>query len=180
MPDVNGLAFVNSLPKNKRPLVVFVTAHEEYAVRSYELEVLDYLVKPIGAERLRKSLQKAEVFLELKEIAESAKTTPSKDFLLVHSEYQLVKIDLSDILYIQSMGDYVKIHLDGKQKQIMTLERLKNIEQQLKNKGFYRIHRSYVVNQSKISAFQKSKVQIKEAWLPITQTYAHNIAHLMR
>lgn len=179
MPDMSGLEFINALPKTERPLIIFITAYKEHAVESYELDVLDYLVKPVSIERFEKALNKAEEWASLKNSDKLNNFSQDKDFLMVYSEYQLVKLNLAEIIYIQSMGDYVKIHLGNNHKPVMTLERLKNIENKLGNKGFIRVHRSYVVNKEKITAFQKAKIQLKDDWVPVSQTYAKKLETLL-
>lgn len=169
MPDVSGLQFVRDLP-DERPMVIFITAYKEHAHEGFDLDVVDYLVKPIAPERFRKSLRKAAELLELRQKAERAAVVV-EPYFFVFSDYQQVKITVREILYIESMGDYVKIHLSGLQRPILTLERLKNLGEQLKNQGFRRIHRSFLVNLEKIEARQKSQVCVAGIWLPVGETF---------
>lgn len=176
MPDINGLQFVRELP-DERPLVIFVTAYKEHALEGYDLDVMDYLVKPVSPERFKKALQKAAGLIELRQKAEAATATVAlaDDHFFVFSEYQQVKITIKDILYIASMGDYVKIHLHTQHKPIITLERLKTLADRLQTHGFRRIHRSYVVNLEKIEARQKSKLKIGTEWLPVGETFLDQV-----
>jgi two-component system LytT family response regulator len=176
MPDVSGLDFVRQLP-DERPLVIFVTAYKEHAHEGFDLDVIDYLVKPISQERFRRALDKAAELIDLRRRAENtdAPTPPEDDHFFVFSEYQEIKITVADILYLESMGDYVKIFLAQQDKPVLTLGRLKDFADRLREKGFRRIHRSYVVNSARLTARQKSRVCIGETWLPVGETYASEL-----
>jgi two-component system, LytTR family, response regulator len=173
MPDVNGLQFVRDLP-DERPMVIFLTAHKEHAHEGFDLDVVDYLIKPVSAERFQKATKKAAELLEIRQKAEQFDQSPAAlplDHFFVFSDYQQVKIKVRDILYVESMGDYVKIHLEGQKRPILTLERLKNLTARLENQGFRRIHRSFLVNFEKVEARQKSQVCVAGLWLPMGETY---------
>jgi two-component system, LytTR family, response regulator len=173
MPDISGLQFVQALP-DERPMIIFVTAYKEFAHEGFNLDVVDYLVKPVAPERFKKALQKAADLLELQRKAEAASVpapTPLEDHIFVFSEYQKVKILLKDVLYLESMGDYVKIFLESQPRPILTLERLKNLAERLHPQGFRRIHRSVVVNVEKVKVFQKSRVLVGSEWLPVGEKY---------
>lgn len=180
MPDINGLQFVEALP-DERPMVIFVTAYKEFAHEGFNLDVVDYLVKPVAPERFKKALQKAADLLELRRKAESIAPapTPLEDHIFVFSEYQKVKILLKDVLYLESMGDYVKIFLQSQPKPILTLERLKNLAERLRSQGFRRIHRSVVVNVTKVTAVQKARVKVGSEWLAVGETYLEELEGLM-
>lgn len=173
MPDISGLQFVQALP-DERPMIIFVTAYKEFAHEGFNLDVVDYLVKPVAPERFKKALQKAADLLELQRKAEAASApspTPLEDHIFVFSEYQKVKILLKDVLYLESMGDYVKIFLASQSRPILTLERLKNLAERLHGHGFRRIHRSVVVNVEKVEVVQKSRVKVGGNWLPVGEKY---------
>lgn len=162
MPDISGLQFVQALP-DERPMIIFVTAYKEFAHEGFNLDVVDYLVKPVAPDRFKRALQKAADLLELRRKAEAASApapTPLEDHIFVFSEYQKVKILLKDVLYLESMGDYVKIFLASQTRPILTLERLKNLAERLRGHGFRRIHRSVVVNAEKVEVVQKSRVKV--------------------
>lgn len=172
MPDVNGLQFVSELP-DERPMVIFITAYKEHAHTGFDLNVVDYLVKPISPTRFNAAIQKAASLLDLRRKAESAKAPPpAEDSFFVFSEYQQVKITIRDICYIEAMGDYVKIFLNSQPKPVLTLERMKVLAQRLQHHGFRRIHRSYIVNWESVDTLQKSKLRIADTWLPIGETYS--------
>lgn len=168
MPDVSGLEFVRQLP-DERPMIIFLTAHKEYAHEGFDLDVVDYLVKPVSPERFQKAMKKAAARLVLQGKPEPLHTQETSFF--VFSEYVQVKITITDILFIESMGDYVKIHLAGHAKPVLTLERLKNLAARLEKHGIHRIHRSYLVNLEKIEARQKSQVCVAGFWIPIGETF---------
>ncbi len=168
MPDVSGLEFVRQLP-DEHPMVIFLTAHKEHAHEGFDLDVVDYLIKPISPERFQKAMKKAATRLISQKNAEPTSTQESSFF--VFSEYVQVKITIADILYIESMGDYVKIYLAGQAKPVLTLERLKNLAARLEKQGVRRIHRSYLVNWEKIEARQKSQVCVSGIWLPVGETF---------
>lgn len=176
MPDVTGLQFVRDLP-DERPMVIFVTAYKEHAHEGFDLDVVDYLVKPVSPERFQKALHKAADLLDLRrktEVTDKALNPPT-DHFFVFSDYQQIKITVRDIQYIEGMGDYVKIHLASQPKPVITLERLKNLADRLHDSGFRRIHRSYVVNLDTVEARQKARVKVAGAWLPVGETYANEV-----
>jgi two-component system LytT family response regulator len=176
MPDMSGLQFVRNLP-DERPMIIFATAHKEHAHEGFDLDVVDYLVKPIALDRFKKSMQKAIDLLELRQKAENI-TPITMPHFFVYSEYQQVKIIIPDILYIESMGDYVKIHLAGMERPVLTLERLKNLTIQLEKHGFRRIHRSFLINLDKLEAKQKTQVRIAGVWLPLGEAFMDSLDRL--
>lgn len=180
MPDISGLQFVQQLPE-ERPMVIFVTAYKEYAHEGFDLDVVDYLVKPVSPARFKKALAKAADLLNLRRKAGAVSPNlPTGGVFFVFSEYQQVKITVKDILYIESMGDYVKIFLADQPKPILTLERLKNLETRLHSQGIRRIHRSYLVHLEKVEALQKSRLLVNGTWLPVGETYAEVLGDLQR
>lgn len=175
MPDVSGLQFVRDLP-DERPMVIFVTAYKEHAHEGFDLNVIDYLVKPVSPERFNTAIQKAAGLLELRRKAEAAKTSALPDeFFFVFSEYQQVKITISDLLYVEAMGDYVKLFLSTQPKPVLTLERMKILADRLQQHGFRRIHRSYLVNMKKVAALQKARLRVADVWLPVGETYMEGL-----
>ena len=173
MPDVSGLEFVRQLPE-ERPLVIFLTAYREHAHEGFDLDVVDYLVKPVRPERFQRALGKAAEWIRLREPGPVPASPP--DHFYVYSEYEEVRIVTADIRYVESMGDYVKIHLAGRDRPVITLERLKHLAEQLRKQGFQRIHRSYLVNLARIDAKQKHRLRIGADWLPVGETFAEPLA----
>jgi two-component system, LytTR family, response regulator len=171
MPEITGITFLKVL--QKKPLVIFTTAYSQYALEGYELDVVDYLLKPITLERFLKAVDKAVVRLQAahQPITLSAgPPNPDKPgFVFVKDGTKMVKVLLDSILYIEGMKDYVTIHT--KEKKITTLQRMKMLEEQLPADKFIRIHHSYIIALSAIDAVHKSDVQIGQALLPISDSY---------
>lgn len=163
MPDLKGTELVRTL--ETKPLVIFTTAYANHALEGFELDAIDYLVKPISFERFTKAVQKATEFHALKKSAK-----PETDSLFVRSEYQLVKITFGDILYIESLEDYLKIHL-ASGRPVMTLMTMKAVLDKLPPSQFARIHRSYIVPLSKIKSVVNRKVSLGTVELPVSSSY---------
>lgn len=165
MPDITGLDLVRSL--ETKPIIIFITAYRNFAVEGFELEAVDYLLKPISFERFEKAAYKAAEFYRYKNSTEIIKSHAS---IYVYSEYRMVKIEVSEIEYLESMQDYVKIHLsDG--KRILTLMTMKSLLEKLPADQIKRIHRSYAVAVNKILSVQNKKVFLKDAELPVSDSY---------
>ncbi len=166
MPDLSGLELVSRL--EKRPMIIFTTAHKKFAHEGFELEALDYLLKPISFERFEKAINKA---LERYQFLKSA-TVGIPDSIVVRSEYKKVKIELDDVEFIESMEDYIKIHLLSSKHPVLTLMSLKGILEILPSKRFSRIHRSYIVPNALVKSIQNKKVMLtSEKELPISDSY---------
>ncbi len=166
MPDITGIDLVRSLVE--KPIIIFTTAYKNFAFEGFELEALDYLLKPIDFKRFSKAIEKAIDFYQYKT---AAKEETQDESLYVYSEYRMVKIDLKDIEYIESMEDYIKIHVAGL-KPILTLMPLKKVLEKLPADRFKRIHRSFIVAVNKVKAIQNRKVYINTVELPISESYA--------
>ena len=167
MPDITGIDLVRSL--TDKPMVIFTTAYKNFAFEGFELEALDYLLKPIDINRFSKAVEKAQEFYQYKHAQEN---TPQQESLYVYSEYRMVKINLDDIEYIESMEDYIKIHTSMSAKPILTLMPLKKVLEKLPVDQFQRVHRSYVVAVGKIKSIQNRKIQLAAAELPISDSYS--------
>ena len=168
MPGLTGLQFIQSL--TFKPIIILVTAYEKYALEGFNLEVTDYLVKPVSLERFIKACNKAKELYDLKNaITTSAK--PSQDYFFVNVEYSLVKVTNDDIVYIEGLKDYIKIHLHSTQKPVITRMPMKTIEEQLPAEKFLRIHKSYIVSSKAITSVRKSTVYIGTLELPVSENY---------
>ena len=165
MPDITGIELVRSL--DKKPIVIFTTAHKNFAFEGFELQALDFLLKPIDFDRFSKAIDKAIDYYKYKNNTVNDKNQAS---LYVYSEYRMVKIDLKDIEYIESMEDYVKIHRHSLPT-ILTLMPLKKILEKLPVDEFRRIHRSYIVAVNKVKGIQHRKAYMAETQLPISDSY---------
>lgn len=169
MPDITGIDLVRSL--QEKPLIIFTTAHKQFAIEGFELDAVDYLLKPINIDRFTRAVHKAIDYYKYK-------NTPAQednDCLFVHSEYKLVKIQLSEIEYIESLEDYIKIHIAGA-KPVLTLMSMKKVLEKLPADKFQRIHRSYIVSVAKVKSIQNRKVQLSgSVELPISDSYVNFI-----
>jgi DNA-binding LytR/AlgR family response regulator len=169
MPKLSGINFVKTL--ENPPLIIFTTAYAEYAVEGFELDAVDYLLKPIAFDRFLKSVNKAIELQQAWEILERNKNGISKgepDYLMIKSDRRIYKINIEELYYVQSYGDYVKIHT--KEKVIIASETMKNMEGHLKT-NCIRIHKSYLVNRTAIKYVEGNQVNIHEIMLPIGQKY---------
>jgi two-component system, LytTR family, response regulator len=165
MPDITGLDLVRSL--NDPPMIIFTTAYKKFAIDGFELNAVDYLLKPISFERFSKAVQKAADYHQYKNKAAST----TEETLMVFSEYQLVKINCNTIEYIESLDDYIRINLSN-DKPVMTLMTLKAVLEKLPSTQFKRIHRSYIVNMEKIRSVASRKIKLSSgAELPVSESY---------
>jgi len=166
MPDITGLDLVRSL--QDKPMIIFTTAHKKFAHDGFELDAIDYLLKPISFERFSKAVNKAMEYYRYKK-----QTQPeAAENLFVYSEYRLVKIELKEIEYIESLEDYIKIHLVGS-KPVLTLMTLKSVLEKLPADKFKRIHRSYIVAADKVNSILNRKAKLQSSVeLPISDSYS--------
>jgi len=167
MPDITGINFLKTI--KVKPMVVFTTAYDKYAMEGFELDVVDYLLKPISFERFLKAVNKAMELFSMNSSLVSVPKTDSNKHIFVKSEHKILKINMCDIQYIESMKDYVKIYCGA--KPIYTLMSMKQIEVLLPSDEFVRIHRSFIVSLSHIEFIGKSKVVIGSESLPISALY---------
>ena len=175
MPDISGIDLVRSLAV--KPMVIFTTSYRNYAYEGFELEALDFVEKPIEFERFTKAVEKAIALYQYKNRA-NEQLTPTDESLYVHSEYRLVKIALDSIEYIESMENYIRIHLI-QDKPVLTLMPLKEVLKKLPCTKFHRIHRSYIVPVNKIRSLQNRKVQLTNIELPVGNAYYEAIRGLV-
>lgn len=179
MPEITGITLLKVL--QKKPLVILTTAYSEYALESYDFDVVDYLLKPITLERFLRAVDKASQRLEniqtLPVQKEKLPATEGQDFIFVKDGTKLVKIRYADILYVEGLKDYVTIHT--RQQKVVSLQRLKILEEQLPSKKFIRIHNSFIVALDAIDAVHKGDVQIGSALLPISDSYKKEFKELI-
>ena len=169
MPDVTGIDLVRSL--KEKPMIIFTTAYKNFAFEGFELDAVDYLLKPINLKRFEIAVQKALDYSRIR----NEENPGESGSIFVHSEYRLIKILLKDIEYIESMQDYIKIYLTGVEKPILTLIPLKNILEKLPANDFARVHRSFVVALKKIRLVHNRKIQLTKMELPVGNSYADTI-----
>lgn len=165
MPDITGLDLVRSL--DEKPMIIFTTAHKKFAMDGFELDAVDYLLKPISFERFSKAVNKAIEYFEYKRKPKAEET----ENLFVYSEYRMVKISLTDIEYIESLEDYIRINFTNA-KPLMTLMTMKKALEKLPPEKFRRIHRSYIVAVDKVKSILNRKARfISGTELPISDSY---------
>lgn len=170
MPEITGITFLKIL--QKKPLVILTTAYSEYALESYELDVVDYLLKPVTFDRFLKAVDKASQRLNpgaATTAEKPAASEPAQPFVFVKDGTKLVKVNFDDILYVEGLKDYVTIHT--KHQKVVSLQRLKLLELQLPADRFIRVHHSYIVALKAIDVIHKGEVQIGNAMIPISDTY---------
>lgn len=162
MPDISGLEFVTSVPK--KPLVIFTTAYSEHAVTSFELDAIDYLLKPFSLARFVKACNKAQELLQLRTAAVS-----SKDYVFLKTGYEQVKVHFQEILYMEAAGNYVTFVLEG--KKLLSRMTLGELTDLLPADMFTRVHRSYIVAKEKIEKIERHQVWIKGNCVPVGASY---------
>lgn len=168
MASLNGLDFLKSLVH--RPLVIFVTAYPNYALDSYELAAIDYLLKPVRMERLLKSVNKATDYLALLQNSKVQKAAIEKDHIFVRAEKRFVKLFFDQILYIEGLKDYVVIKTIAKQK-VITAMNIKTISEKLPQSLFFRVSKSHIINTSQLTAIDTHTVYIHDEEITIGQSY---------
>ena len=171
MPRITGMQFLQSL--QSRPMIIFITAYKEYALEGFDLDVLDYLVKPVPFDRFLKATNKALEYYNLKQKQRSS-TDTNPEYIFVNSEYNFVKILINDITYIEGLKDYIKIHLVNNGKRVITRMSLKAIEEKLPSNKFIRVHKSFIVSIHKITSIRKNRIHLAEAEVPLSDLYRSN------
>lgn len=176
MPDLNGVDFVRAL--TDRPMVVFTTAYSEYAIDGFKLDAVDYLLKPFSFADFNRAAAKANSLYELRQgrlpaqpDSDSEATPKDREYISVKADYKVSLVRIADIVYIESEGEYVRMHLcDG--STITTLFRLKNMEAALPSEQFMRVHRSYIVNLRAIRSYVRGRIFLSDTeYVPIGENY---------
>lgn len=169
MPMVTGLEFAEMLPK--RSLIIFTTAYSQYALKSYELEAVDYLLKPIDSQRLEKAIDKAILYTRLlsKDTVKNMVESNTTDFLFIKADRRFYKISFSEIKFIEGLKDYVVIHT--RQQKLITAMNLKTIHQKVSEETFIRVSKSYIVNADYIDSFDNHSIYIDDSEIPIGEVY---------
>lgn len=177
MPDLTGVELLRSL-KNK-PVVIFTTAYKEYALEGYELDVTDYMLKPISFERFLQGINKSIEYIKLKTSFKNSdtivanSTNQTAETINLKADYKIYRVRLNDILYIEGLKEYVTFYTS--QRKYIVLESLKRLEETLPNKQFRRVHKSYIVNTHKIDALYGNTLEIGKTEIPIGKSYADEV-----
>ena len=175
MPNLTGIDLVKTI--ENMPQFIFTTAYPQYALDGFNLNATDYLVKPIPFHRFLKAISRVRAKYQLEKnftvntSSAGLPETPQNSFIFVKSEYENIKINTDDILYIQGLKDYIKIYTINSPKAILTLMSFKSILEKLPNKDFLRVHKSYIINIQQIKALQKTKVIVGNVQIPIGDTF---------
>lgn len=173
MPGINGLQFVKSL--TNKPLIIFVTAYDQFALDGYELDVVDYLLKPVAVERFLKACNKAKTIYELNRRGAGLEPEKRRKYIFLYADYNLIKVNHDDIMYIEGLKDYVKIYLSNAPKPIISRVTIKSLESQLPHDGFFRIHKSYIVNLDHVHSIRKGRIKVADVEVPFSDSYKEAI-----
>ncbi len=172
MPEISGLSLAKSI--NTKTKIIFTTAYREYAIDGFDLQAVDYLLKPIAFERFLQSVNKFfDINSKISSLVVADAKKEKSDFIFVRSERKMVKISFKEIKYIESLADYIKICLID--KTVVTRETISNIEAKLPSNQFFRIHRSYIVSKDKIDSYTNEFIEIDKNALPISRTYKDKV-----
>ena len=166
MPGLTGLQLIQSL--TVKPMIILITAYEKYALEGFNLEVTDYLVKPVSLERFIKACNKAKELFDLRNQPTSAKQSPG--YFFVNVEYSMVKVAMDDIVFIEGLKDYIKIYVNNAVHPILTKSTLKGIEEKLPSKKFLRVQKSFIVNIDKIESIRNHRISIGKFEIPVSDT----------
>jgi two-component system response regulator LytT len=181
MPDVNGMQFARVMAGGNnrlRPAIIFTTAYNHYALEGYKVDAVDYLLKPFNFEEFLRAANKARTHVELWESARSgtaAAGPPEQGYLFLKAEHQLVQVSYEDVLYVEAFRDYVKVHVKGSGKPIMSLTTLKSVEEKLPPGLFMRVSKSYIVALGKIGTISRSAIHIGHAVITIGDQYREGL-----
>jgi two-component system response regulator LytT len=183
MPDLTGIELARVIEKAGpgAPRIIFTTAFNQYALDGFKVDALDYLLKPFNYEEFLKAATRAKAYVELvRKASQTPASTETKDeYLFLKVEYQLVRIAYDDILYMEGLKDYVKVHLKSDQKPILSLTSLKSLEEKLPQARFMRIHRSFIVNLDQIGAVTRNSIQIGNITIPVSDQYKENFSQFL-
>jgi DNA-binding LytR/AlgR family response regulator len=175
MPGLTGLEFIKSV--TLKPMFILITAYEKYALQGFDLDVVDYLVKPVSLERFIKACNKAWELHQLKTKKETGGTEP-QPYFFINADYSMVKVVFADIMWIEGLKDYLKIHLKSSSKPIVARITMKALEEQLPASMFLRVQKSFIVSKEYITSVRKNSVFINEIEIPVGDNYKDAIAVL--
>ena len=178
MPDLTGIELARVLeksPETRPPRIVFTTAFNQFALEGFKVDALDYLLKPFNYEEFLRAANKAKTYFELLHRADVAPAAPApppdEDCLFLKVEYQLVRVAFDDILYVEGLKDYAKVHLKSAKHPLLSLTSLKSLEEKLPTKRFMRVHRSFIVGLDKITAVTRNNILIGEVNIPVSEQH---------
>ena len=169
MPGLTGLQFIQSL--TQKPMIILITAYEKFALEGFNLDVIDYLVKPVPLDRFIKACNKAWELYNLRLKKTENSSSSENEFLFVNVEYSLLKVEFADIQWIEGLKDYIRIHLKNSSKPVITRMSMKAIEEELPSSRFIRVHKSFIVSVSAITSVRKNSIFIGVEEIPIGDNY---------
>jgi two-component system, LytTR family, response regulator len=169
MPGLTGLQFIQSL--TQRPMIILITAYEKFALEGFNLDVIDYLVKPVPLDRFIKACNKAWELFNLRSKRADNSSSDEPEFLFVNVEYSLLKVEFADIQWIEGLKDYIRIRLKTNSKPVITRMSMKAIEEELPSSKFIRVHKSFIVSVSAITSVRKNSIFIGVEEIPIGDNY---------
>lgn len=176
MPGITGLQFIQSI--SQKPMFILITAYEKYALDGFNLDVVDYLVKPVALERFMKACNKAHELYQLRtKQKDSSEAAP--EYFFINVDYSLLKIIFKDIMYVEGLKDYIKIHLKSTSKPVVARMSMKSIEEQLPESMFIRVQKSYIVSKEYVTAIRKNSVFIGNIEIPVGDNYRDALASLI-
>lgn len=173
MPGLTGLQFIKSI--SPKPMFILITAYEKYALDGFDLDVVDYLLKPVSLERFIKACNKAWELHQLKNKPSETSKEAEAAYFFINADYSHIKVDFTDIIWIEGLKDYIKIHLKDNAKPIVARLSMKSIEEQLPSSMFIRIQKSYIVSKQHITSIRKNSVFVGSAELPIGDNYKETV-----
>jgi DNA-binding LytR/AlgR family response regulator len=176
MPGLTGLQFIQSI--TQKPMFILITAYEKYALDGFNLDVVDYLVKPVALERFIKACNKAWELYQLKTTQKETLPDTSQDYFFINVDYSLLKVIFKDIMYIEGLKDYIKIHLKSSSKPVVARISMKSIEEQLPSVMFIRVQKSYIVSKEYITAIRKNSIFIGNIEIPVGDNYRDGLTSL--
>ncbi|WP_452602699.1 LytR/AlgR family response regulator transcription factor [Pontimicrobium sp. MEBiC06410] len=165
MPNLSGMEF-SKLILNNKAKIIFTTAFEEFAVESYKVNTIDYLVKPISYPEFFTAANKAK-----QQLLQDTSQVAIDDYIFVKSDYKLIKIDLKDLIYVEGLKDYLKFYTVNSEKPILTLKSMKSLEEELPKSQFMRVHRSFMVNLKKITTIERNRIVFGDKYIPVSEKY---------
>lgn len=172
MPNLSGMEF-SKMIIDKGIRIIFTTAFEEFALESYKVNAIDYLVKPINYPEFLSAATKAKQQI-LSQPMHTNTTNYNDDYIFVKSDYKLIKIELKDLIYVEGLKDYLKYYTVNSEKPILSLKTMKSLEEELPGKYFMRVHRSFMINLKKITTIERNRIVFGDTYIPISEKYKEN------
>ena len=184
MPDLSGMELARILDgkvTGQKPRIIFTTAYNQFAIEGYKVDALDYLLKPFSYEEFLKASTKAYQYFEKLEKGTDSKVESEKspEFIFLKVEYQLVKVMVKEIAFVEAYKDYVKVHLTNKPNPLLSLTSMKAMEDMLPQQDFMRVHRSYIINLNHIDSVSRNIVSIGDSQIAVSDHYKDNFMHFL-